>query len=56
MLPGRIEIDPFPFRAPVRIEVEVRLLPDRGWTRAEAVARLDRQPARTKQWQVCPAG
>ncbi|MBC9734643.1 DUF3891 family protein [Nocardioides marmotae] len=51
---GRISLDPFPFAAPVTVEVEVQVLPDRGWTQAEAIDHLRRGSRRTKRWQVVP--
>lgn len=47
-----IELDPFPFAAPLSLEVEVRTLPDRPWTRAEAVAHLGRGSASVRRVQL----
>ncbi|MDT9593605.1 DUF3891 family protein [Nocardioides zeae] len=52
--PGVVVVDPFPFLASFDVHVEAQVLPDRGWTRGEAVAHLARQPMRTKTWRVAP--
>lgn len=52
--PGRIEVDPFPFAGELDVEVEVRSLPGRGWTQAEAIAHLGRHRSRTRRWRVGP--
>lgn len=52
--PGVIELDPFPFAAPLGVDVEVRRLPDKDWTRAEAVAHLGRSAAGSRHWELVP--
>jgi hypothetical protein len=51
---GQIHIDPFPFAGPVEVEIEVRNLPKREWTRAEAIGHLDQHRTLTKRWRVLP--
>ena len=49
---GQIELDPFPFAGPFEIDVEVRLLPNREWTQAEAISHLNRSSKRIKHWKL----
>ena len=52
---GELRLDPFPFAAPLEVEMEHVLLPDRGWTAAEARSRFRRAPRETRSWRVVPA-
>ncbi len=52
---GELRLDPFPFAAPLEVEVEHALLPDRGWTAAEARSRFRRAPRETRRWRLVPA-
>ena len=50
--PGTIELDPFPFAGPIEVDVEVRVLPNRAWTQAEAISHLGRSSNRIKHWTL----
>lgn len=51
---GEVTLDPFPFRAPVDLEVEHTVLPDRGWTKAEAARRVRTTPSSVATWRLVP--
>ena len=51
---GEAMLDPFPFARPVEVDLAHTLLPDRGWTRAEAVRRVRTTPASTMTWRLVP--
>ncbi|MCZ2859105.1 DUF3891 family protein [Blastococcus sp. VKM Ac-2987] len=53
--PGTVALDPFPFRAPLEVAVERVLVPDRGWSHEELVARLRRTRRSTTTWRLVPA-
>lgn len=50
-----VELDPFPFAGPVDVDVEVRTLPDRAWTRAEAIAHLGRASSTVRRVRLVGA-
>ncbi len=54
--PGELRLDPFPFAAPLEVELEHVLLPDRGWSPAEARSRFRRAPRESRTWRLVPAG
>ncbi len=51
---GELRLDPFPFAAPLEVEMEHVLLPDRGWSAAEARSRFRRAPREIRSWRVVP--
>ena len=51
---GEVTLDPFPLNAPVSVEVEQTVLPDRRWTRAEAVQRVRTTPTSAVAWRLVP--
>jgi hypothetical protein len=53
--PGEVVVDPFPFSAPLEVQVEHTLLPDRPGTRAEVRSRMRRTPRTTTTWRLVPA-
>ncbi|MGY1825238.1 MULTISPECIES: DUF3891 family protein [unclassified Blastococcus] len=53
--PGTVALAPFPFRAPLEVGLERVLVPDRGWSHEELVARLRRTRRSTVTWRLVPA-
>lgn len=47
--PGEVHLDPFPFAAPVEVEIEHVLLPDREWSEAEVRSRWRRAPREARR-------
>lgn len=54
--PGELHLDPFPFAAPLEVEIEHVLLPDRAWSEAEVRSRWRRAPRETRRVRLVPAG
>jgi hypothetical protein len=52
--PGEVTLTPFPFRAPVEIQVEHTVLPDRAWTHAEVAERVRTTPTDVTTWRLVP--
>jgi hypothetical protein len=52
--PGEVTLDPFPFRAPVEVQVQATVIPDRGWTHGELLERVRRTPASLTTWRLVP--
>jgi Protein of unknown function (DUF3891) len=52
---GEATVFPFPFAAPIEIEVAHRLVPDREWTRTAVRQRLRRTPSSVLRWRLVPA-
>ena len=53
--PGMVSLDPFPFTAPVTVEVEHVVIPDREWSRAGALREVRRTPTTATTWRLVPA-
>jgi hypothetical protein len=53
---GEVALYPFPFRAPVEVQVEHTLLPDRPWTHDEVAGRLRTTPTEATTWRLVPGG
>lgn len=51
---GEVTLDPFPLRSSATVTVEHTMLPDRGWTRAEAVRRVRTTPTSATTWRLVP--
>jgi hypothetical protein len=52
--PGELTLSPFPFAAPVEIQVEQTVLPDRAWTHEEVAARVRTTPPEAVAWRLVP--
>jgi hypothetical protein len=52
--PGEVTLAPFPFAAPVEIDVEHTALPDRPWTPAELAERVRTTPTDATTWRLVP--
>ncbi len=52
---GELRLDPFPFAAPLGVEMEHVMLPDRGCSQAETRSRFRRAPRETRSWRLVPA-
>jgi hypothetical protein len=52
--PGEVTLAPFPFAAPVEIQVENTVLPDRAWTSAEVAERVRTTPPEATTWRLVP--
>jgi hypothetical protein len=52
--PGEVTLAPFPFRAPVEIQVEHTVVPDRAWTSAEVAERVRTTPTDAITWRLVP--
>jgi hypothetical protein len=52
--PGEVTLAPFPFAAPVEIDVEHTILPDRAWTSAELAERVRTTPTGATTWRLVP--
>jgi hypothetical protein len=52
--PGEVTLTPFPLRAPVEIQVEHTVLPDRAWTHAEVAERVRTTPTDVTTWRLVP--
>jgi hypothetical protein len=52
--PGVVTLSPFPFAAPLEVQVEHTVLPDRAWTSAEVAERVRTAPAEATTWRLVP--
>jgi hypothetical protein len=52
---GVMSLDPFPFAAPVRVDFEHVVIPDREWSRAAALREVRRTPTTATSWRLVPA-
>jgi len=52
--PGEVTLAPFPFLAPVEIQVEDTIIPDRGWTPDEVAERVRTTPTDATTWRLVP--
>ena len=52
--PGEVTLSPFPYAAPVEIQVEQTVLPDRCWTSAEVAEHVRTTPTSTTSWRLVP--
>jgi hypothetical protein len=52
--PGEVTLTPFPFRAPVEIQVEHTVVPDRAWTHDEVAERVRTTPTEATTWRLVP--
>jgi Protein of unknown function (DUF3891) len=53
--PGLVTLDPFPFARPVDVEVEHVVIPDREWSRSEAVREVRLTTPTATNWRLVPA-
>lgn len=53
--PGMVALDPFPFTGPVDVEVEHVVIPDRVWSRPEALREVRRTSPTATSWRLVPA-
>lgn len=54
--PGEVHLDPFPFAAPLEVDIEHVLLPDRAWSEPEVRARWRRAPREVRTVRLVPGG
>ncbi|SDY46802.1 Protein of unknown function [Geodermatophilus africanus] len=52
--PARVTLDPFPLAAAIRVDLEVAVLPDRGWGRDEVAERVRTTPPSVVSWELVP--
>lgn len=52
--PARVTLDPFPLAAATRVDLEVTVLPDRGWGRDEVAERVRTTPPSVVSWELVP--
>jgi hypothetical protein len=52
--PGEVTLTPFPFRAPVEVQVEHTVVPDREWSSAEVAERVRTTPTDATPWRLVP--
>ncbi len=52
--PGEVTLAPFPFRAPVEVQVEHTVLPDRPWGPAEVAERVRTAQTDATTWHLVP--
>ena len=53
--PGVVSLDPFPFTAPVTVEVEHVVIPDQEWSRAAVLREVRRTHTTATTWRLVPA-
>ena len=52
--PGVVSLHPFPFAAPVTVDVEHVVIPDREWSRTAALREVRRTSTTATTWRVVP--